>query len=292
METKKRALGIGLEQLFNNENLDLQSFEKHVYETTDKEEIIEVNISELRPNPYQPRKVFDKDALVELAKSIKEHGVFQPIIIKKSIKGYEIIAGERRVRASKMAGLDKVPAIIRNLNDEQMMEIALLENLQRENLSAIEEAKAYKSLIDNLHLTQEQLSEKVGKSRSHVTNILGLLRLPAEVQDMVANKKISMGHARVLSKLESDEKIIAMARDIAENKIPVREVETKSQESEKKVKINRKRIPSRSEFAHLEEVLKDRLDTKVKIKDSKLIISFENVADLNRILEIINLGDL
>ena len=292
METKKRALGIGLEQLFNNENLDLQSFEKHVYETTDKEEIIEVNISELRPNPYQPRKVFDKDALVELAKSIKEHGVFQPIIIKKSIKGYEIIAGERRVRASKMAGLDKVPAIIRNLNDEQMMEIALLENLQRENLSAIEEAKAYKSLIDNLHLTQEQLSEKVGKSRSHVTNILGLLRLPAEVQDMVANKKISMGHARALSKLESDEKIIAMARDIAENKIPVREVEAKSQESEKKVKINRKRIPSRSEFAHLEEVLKDRLDTKVKIKDSKLIISFENVADLNRILEIINLGEL
>ena len=292
METKKRALGIGLEQLFNNENLDLQSFEKRVYETTDKEEIIEVNISELRPNPYQPRKVFDKDALVELAKSIKEHGVFQPIIIKKSIKGYEIIAGERRVRASKMAGLDKVPAIIRNLNDEQMMEIALLENLQRENLSAIEEAKAYKSLIDNLHLTQEQLSEKVGKSRSHVTNILGLLRLPAEVQDMVANKKISMGHARALSKLESDEKIIEMARDIAENKIPVREVETKSQESEKKVKINRKRIPSRSEFAHLEEVLKDRLDTKVKIKDSKLIISFENVADLNRILEIINLGEL
>ena len=292
METKKRALGIGLEQLFNNENLDLQSFEKHVYETTDKEEIIEVNISELRPNPYQPRKVFDKDALVELAKSIKEHGVFQPIIIKKSIKGYEIIAGERRVRASKMAGLDKVPAIIRNLNDEQMMEIALLENLQRENLSAIEEAKAYKSLIDNLHLTQEQLSEKVGKSRSHVTNILGLLRLPEEVQDMVVNKKISMGHARVLSKLESDDKIIEMARDIAENKIPVREVETKSQESEKKVKINRKRIPSRSEFAHLEEVLKDRLDTKVKIKDSKLIISFENVADLNRILEIINLGEL
>ena len=292
METKKRALGIGLEQLFNNENLDLQSFEKHVYETTDKEEIIEVNISELRPNPYQPRKAFDKDALVELAKSIKEHGVFQPIIIKKSIKGYEIIAGERRVRASKMAGLDKVPAIIRNLNDEQMMEIALLENLQRENLSAIEEAKAYKSLIDNLHLTQEQLSEKVGKSRSHITNILGLLRLPAEVQDMVVTKKISMGHARALSKLESDEKIIEMARDIAENKIPVREVETKSQESEKKVKINRKRIPSRSEFAHLEEVLKDRLDTKVKIKDSKLIISFENVADLNRILEIINLGEL
>ena len=292
METKKRALGIGLEQLFNNENLDLQNFEKQVYETTDKEDIIEINISELRPNPYQPRKVFDKEALADLALSIKEHGVFQPIIIKKSIKGYEIIAGERRVRASKLAGLDKVPAIIRNLNDEQMMEIALLENLQRENLSAIEEAKAYKSMIDNLHLTQEQLSAKVGKSRSHVTNILGLLRLPNEVQDMVVAKKLSMGHARVLSKLESDDKIIEMAHEIVDKKIPVRNLEEKSQETEKKVKNVRRRIPSRSEFTHIEEALKDKLDTKVKIKDNKIQISFTNVADLNRILEIINLGDM
>lgn len=292
METKKRALGIGLEQLFNNENLDLQSFEKHVYETTNKEEIIEVSISELRPNPYQPRKAFDRNALMELSESIKEHGVFQPIIIKKSIKGYEIIAGERRVRASKLAGLDKVPAIIRNLNDEQMMEIALLENLQRENLSAIEEAKAYKSMIDNLHLTQEELSRKVGKSRSHITNILGLLRLPSEVQDMVVNKKISMGHARVLSKLESDDKIIEMAHEIVENKLPVRSVEEKSQDKEKKVKVSKTKIPSRSEFAHLEETLKEKLDAKVKIKDKKMIISFENVADLNRILEILNIGEV
>ena len=292
METKKRALGIGLEQLFNNENLDLQSFEKHVYETTNKEEIIEVSISELRPNPYQPRKAFDRNALMELSESIKEHGVFQPIIIKKSIKGYEIIAGERRVRASKLAGLDKVPAIIRNLNDEQMMEIALLENLQRENLSAIEEAKAYKSMIDNLHLTQEELSRKVGKSRSHITNILGLLRLPSEVQEMVVNKQISMGHARVLSKLESDDKIIEMAHEIVENKLPVRSVEEKSQDKEKKVKVTKTKIPSRSEFAHLEETLKEKLDAKVKIKDKKMIISLENVADLNRILEILNIGEV
>ena len=136
METKKRALGRGLEQLFNNENLDLNSFEKTVYETATNEEIIDINLSDLRANPYQPRKVFNDEALNDLAESIKEHGVFQPIIVKKSIKGYEIIAGERRVRASKLAGLEKIPAIIRNLNDEQMMEIALLENLQRENLSA------------------------------------------------------------------------------------------------------------------------------------------------------------
>ena len=137
METKKRALGKGLEQLFNNENLDLESFEKTVYETASKEEIIDIDLSELRVNPYQPRKIFNDEALSDLAESIKEHGVFQPIIVKKSIKGYEIIAGERRVRASKLAGLTKIPAIIRNLNDEQMMEIALLENLQRENLISI-----------------------------------------------------------------------------------------------------------------------------------------------------------
>ena len=290
METKKRALGIGLEQLFNNENLDLQSFEQHVYETTNKEEIIEVAIKDLRPNPYQPRKVFNEEALKDLASSIKEHGVFQPIIIKKSIKGYEIIAGERRVRASKLAGLDKIPAIVRNLNDEQMMEIALLENLQRENLSAIEEAKAYKSMLDNLHLTQEQLSLKVGKSRSHVTNILGLLRLPSEVQDMVVNKKISMGHARVLSKLENDDKIISMAHEIVDKKLPVRNVEDLSSNSEKKVKNIRHRQVEKNEYAHVEEMLKEKLDTKVKIKDNKIEISFTNVADLNRILEMINMG--
>lgn len=290
METKKRALGIGLEQLFNNENLDLQSFEQRVYETTNKEEIIEVAIKDLRPNPYQPRKVFNEEALTDLASSIKEHGVFQPIIIKKSIKGYEIIAGERRVRASKLAGLDKIPAIVRNLNDEQMMEIALLENLQRENLSAIEEAKAYKSMLDNLHLTQEQLSLKVGKSRSHVTNILGLLRLPSEVQDMVVNKKISMGHARVLSKLENDDKIISMAHEIVDKKLPVRNVEDLSSNSEKKVKNIRHRQVEKNEYAHVEEMLKEKLDTKVKIKDNKIEISFTNVADLNRILEMINMG--
>ena len=231
METKKRALGKGLEQLFNSENLDIDSFEKAVYETATNEEIIDVNIDELRVNPYQPRKVFNDEALSDLAESIKEHGVFQPIIVKKSIKGYEIIAGERRVRASKLAGLTKIPAIIRNLNDEQMMEIALLENLQRENLSAIEEAIAYKSMIDKLSLTQDELSKKVGKSRSHITNILGLLRLPNEVQEMVANNQISMGHARVLSKLEDNQKIIDMAREIVNKKIPVRELE---QETEKK----------------------------------------------------------
>ena len=291
METKKRALGRGLEELFNNENLDLDSMERQIYETASKEEIIEIDISELRPNPYQPRKIFKDEALQELAASIKEHGVFQPIIVKKSIKGYEIIAGERRFRASKLAGLTKIPAIVRAFTDEQMMEIALLENLQRENLNAIEEATAYKSMIDKLFLTQDELAKKVGKSRSHITNILGLLRLPIEVQKMVAEEKISMGHARVLSKLESDEKIIEMANQILESKMPVRDLEaiTSNNQVEKKNKIVRR--STNNEFKYVEDLFREKLDTKVKIKEHKIEISFNNVADLNRILEVLDIKE-
>ncbi len=292
METKKRALGRGLEELFNSDNLDLERMESQIYESATKEEIVEIPISELRVNPYQPRKYFNDEALAELAASIKEHGVFQPIIVKQSIKGYEIVAGERRFRASKMAGLEKIPAIIRAFTDEQMMEIALLENLQRENLSAIEEAIAYKNMIEQLSLTQDELARKVGKSRSHITNILGLLRLPKEVQQMVAEDKISMGHARVLSKLESDEKIIEMAHQIIDSKLPVRELEemTSTPSVEKKVKIVRKSSSS-SEYKYVEDMLRDKLDTKVKIKERKIEISFSNVADLNRILEILDVKE-
>ena len=291
MESKKRALGRGLEQLFNTENLDLNSFEKDVYDTVKKEEIVNIKLDELRPNPYQPRKKFDDNALNDLCESIKEHGIFQPIIVKKSIKGYEIIAGERRVRASKLAGLTEIPAIIRNLNDEQMMEIALLENLQRENLNSIEEAIAYESMIKKLNLTQDELSKKVGKSRSHVTNILGLLRLPKEVQNMISNNQISMGHARVLSKLEDDSKIIELANEIVHKKIPVRDLETESNKIDRKVKIKRKEQVTDNNYKYVEEMLRDKLDTKVKIKDKKIQISFTNVADLNRILEVLNVRE-
>ncbi|NLM62971.1 MAG: ParB/RepB/Spo0J family partition protein [Mollicutes bacterium] len=295
MENKKRALGMGLEQLFNSENLDLASIEKRIYETSNSEEIVNLKLSELRPNPYQPRKTFDEGSIDELASSIKEHGVIQPIIVKKSIKGYEIIAGERRFRASKKLGLETIPAIIRDFTDEQMMEIALLENLQRENLNAIEEAIAYQSMIDKLNLTHEQLAKKVGKSRSHITNMLGLLRLPKEVQDMITKKEISMGHARVLSKLEDEKQIIETAQKIVEENIPVRELEEKtdSKEFEKRVKIKRKtNISEKNEdYKYVEELLCEKLDTKVKIKDNKIIIKFNNVADLNRILEIFNIKE-
>ncbi|MBR3523202.1 MAG: ParB/RepB/Spo0J family partition protein [Bacilli bacterium] len=291
MENKKRALGRGLEQLFDNESIDLNSFEQSVYESINKEEIVDVDVNELRPNPYQPRRVFDDEALDDLTASIREHGIFQPIIVKRSIKGYEIIAGERRVRAAKKAGLDKVPAIIRDLDDGQMMEIALLENLQRENLNAIEEALAYKAMLEKFAITQDELSEKVGKSRSHVTNTLGLLRLPAEVQEMVANNSLSMGHARVLSKLEDNDKIIALAHEIVDNKLPVRDIERKATVEEKKVKINKPVKERDKEYIYAEELLREKLDTRVRIQDNKIVISFTNTADLNRILDTINLGD-
>lgn len=294
METKKRALGRGLEQLFNSENLDFESFEQQIYDTATNEEIFEVSLSELRPNPYQPRKVFDEKALQELADSIKKNGVIQPIIIKKSIKGYEIIAGERRYRASKLAGLETIPAIIRDFTDEQMIEIAVLENLQRENLNAIEEALAYQNMIEKLHITQDDLSNRVSKSRSHITNIIGLLRLPREVQKMIADNELTMGHARALSKLEDNDKIIELAQQIVENKLPVRDVEQTiaTNNFEKKNKINRKPKEINRDYQYVEELLRDKLDTKVKVKDKSLEISFNNVADLNRILEILHVkGD-
>lgn len=293
MENRKRALGRGLEELFNTETLDLEGIEKKIYETASSEEIVEIPLDDLRPNPYQPRKRFDDEALKELSESIRNHGVFQPIIVKKSIKGYEIIAGERRCRASRLAGRDTIPAIIRSFTDEQMMEIALLENLQRENLSAIEEAIAYKAMLDKLNLTQDELARKVGKSRSHITNIIGLLRLPKEIQQMIIKEEITMGHARVISKLESEEEMLRLATQIVDQKLPVREVESISNNPEmlKKVKMERKNRNSSSEYKYVEDIFREKLDTKVRIKEKRIEISFNNINDLNRILEILNIKE-
>lgn len=292
MENKKRALGRGLEDLFNSENIDYSTVEQKIYESATNEEIVEINLNELRPNPYQPRKVFDEEALNELASSIKEHGVFQPIIVKKSIKGYDIIAGERRFRASKMAGLEKIPAIVREFTDDQMMEIALLENLQRENLSAIEEATAYKSMIEHLNLTQDELAKRVGKSRSHVTNIIGLLRLPKVVQEMISDNRITMGHARALSKLNDDDQIIELANKIVDDKLVVRDIEniTGNENVAKKVKVNR--TPVVSQYKYVEDILRDKFDAKVSVKSKKIEIAYNGAADLNRILEILNVKDI
>lgn len=285
---RRKALGRGLEELFNNEPISYETIEERIIDTTPREEIKEIPISELRSNPYQPRKNFDEQALQELASSIKEHGVFQPIIAKKSIKGYEIIAGERRVKASELAGKNTVPAIIRDFSDSEMMEIALLENLQREDLNAVEEAIAYRKLIEELSITQEELAKRLGKSRSHITNMLGILSLPEEVKDMIMDEKITMSHARVLSKMKDTDKIKELAQRIAMENLSVRQVENISIDSlyEKKKKIKRRENPV-NEYQIIEEELAEKLGTKVKIKNNKVEISFVNNSDLNRLLEMI-----
>jgi ParB family transcriptional regulator, chromosome partitioning protein len=289
MEIKRRALGRGLEELFTAETLDFDQIEKKIVEATPKEEITEVDLKDLRSNPYQPRKLFDESALEELALSIKEHGVFQPIIVKKSIKGYEIIAGERRVKASIKAGLTTIPAIIRQFSDEEMMEIALLENLQRENLSAIEEAEAYKKLIAALAITQEQLAKRLGKSRPHITNMLGLLRLPESVQNMMLHNEISMGHARVLSKLENIEQIEFLIEKIKKDSLSVRQLEELAEENiyKRKTPIQKRKSENNKEYGYVEEILNDKFGTKVKITEKKIEIYFVSNQDLNRILDII-----
>jgi len=288
METKRKALGRGLEELFNSESLELEKIESRIIEDASKDEIVEINLSELRSNPYQPRKIFDEEALQELSDSIKVYGVFQPIIVKKSIKGYDIIAGERRVKASIMAGLTTIPAIIRDFSDEQMMQIALLENLQRENLTAIEEATAYKDIISALQITQDELAKKIGKSRSHITNMLGLLRLPNEVQDMVLKNQISMGHARVLSKLENTDEIIALANKVVRENLSVRELEN-SATSDYKRNVEIKRRKENIEYKYIENALEDKLGTKVKISNGKISINYTSENDLNRIIDLFEL---
>ena len=286
---KRRALGKGLEELFNNEVINYSSVEEQIVNETPKDDIVMIDLNELRANPYQPRKVFNEESLKELADSIREHGVFQPIIVKKSIKGYEIIAGERRVRASKMAGLKEIPAIIRDFNDTQMMEIALLENLQREDLSAIEEANAYKKLQDTLVVTQEELAKRLGKSRSHITNMLGLLTLPESIQKDITDKKITMGHARILSKLEDKVQQKVLEERIIDEGISVRELENLTQEPAVKKNNPQKRKETLVEYAYVQEELSDKLGTKVVVKKNKLEISYANANDLNRILELLNI---
>lgn len=289
MEQKKKALGKGLEELFSSEVLDFDTFESNIMENTSSDEVREIPVNEVRPNPYQPRKTFNEDALNELAESIKNYGVFQPIIVKKSIKGYDLIAGERRLRASRIAGMEKIPAIVKEFNDEQMREISLLENIQRENLTAIELAWAYKGIIDNLDITQEDLAKKIGKSRSHITNTLGLLNLPDEVQKKILDGEISMGHARVLSKMDDEEEVTSLADKVIKNNITVHDLEeiSKKEEIKKRMPITRRKIDT--DYFHIENELRDILGTKVKVDNKKVCIYFENVNDLNRILDIMNI---
>ncbi|MBR2139060.1 MAG: ParB/RepB/Spo0J family partition protein [Bacilli bacterium] len=288
---KRKALGKGLEQLFSNESLYVNPLSniEEIVENTPEEDIIEVKISELRSNPYQPRKTFDQEKLVELANSIKEFGVLEPIIVTKSIKGYEIVAGERRTKACALVGIETIPAIVKEFSDEEMMQIALLENIQRENLTAIEEAEAYSNLIKALNVSQEELAAKIGKSRSYVTNMLGLLRLPENVKNDILYGFISMGHAKVLSKLEDEKLINELATRVKEEKLSVRNLEEIASNPQFKRKNTIVRVKEPNQFGYVEEAMTDKIGNRVKIKNKKIIIPFNSEKDLERVLNILNI---
>ena len=288
METKKKALGKGLEELFSNASFTFDNFEDEIVRE-EKNNSIEIPLEEIRSNPYQPRKTFNDDSLRELADSIKEYGVVEPIIVKKSVKGYEIVAGERRTKAALLAGLKTIPAIVKEFTDSDMMEIALLENIQREDLNPIDEAESIANIINVKGYTQEDFARRFGKSRSYITNLLGLLKLPKVVQNKVKNGNISMSHARSLSKLDDENRIVELANKIEKEGLNVREIEKLL--SKKQVV---KPVVQNNPTIHIyEDAISEATGSKVKITNKKIEISYDSMTDLNRIMEIlhIEIGD-
>ncbi|MBA2939386.1 ParB/RepB/Spo0J family partition protein [Paenibacillus sp. CGMCC 1.16610] len=279
-----KGLGKGLDALITSLHID------------ESDKVIQIPLAQLRANPYQPRKHFNEDSIKELADSIREHGVIQPIIVRKVLKGYEIIAGERRFRASQVTGIATIPAVERNFTDQQVMEIALIENVQREDLNAMEIAFAYQGIIDQFSLTQEELSAKVGKSRSHIANFLRLLQLPESIKQYVSRGTLSMGHARAIVGVKDDK----VKKELAENTISkqwsVRELEeavkmleeSPGQEKEKTKQKEKNRDPY---INQAEDQLRDIYRTTVKIKNQqdkgKIELLYYSKDDLNRLLELL-----
>lgn len=286
-DLKKRGLGRGLEALFEDAPKT---------ENNQGEEIHEIVLEEIRPNPYQPRKTFDDKSLRELSVSIKENGVFQPIILRKSLNGYEIIAGERRFRASKLAKKKTIPAIIRDFDEAQMMEVAVLENLQREDLTPLEEAQAYDTLQKNLGLTQEEVSKRLGKSRPYIANYLRLLTLPQKTKRMLQHGQLSMGQARTLLGLKNKDGIDKLAKRVINEGITVRQLEALVNKLNEKNKVTKKKEIRKSAFiVASESQLKDKFGTGVNITENKkgkghLSINFGSTQELNRILDLLGVN--
>lgn len=249
--------------------------------------IQEIEIAKVVPNPFQPRKVFNQEALQELANSIKEHGVIQPIVVTQTREGYELVVGERRFRASQLAGLQKIPAIVKQtLQDQTKLEVALIENIQRQELNAIEEAQAFQRLIDKFNLTQEQVAQKVGKSRPSVANTLRLLNLPAEIQRAIVEGKISEGHGRAILSLPDIEKQLLMYKQVLEQGLNVRQVEAKVRELVQRRKMDA--VMPDPKLIAIESELRGKLGTQVKIqrqgRGGKITIEFFSDEDLNEII--------
>ncbi|MFT9372026.1 ParB/RepB/Spo0J family partition protein [Liquorilactobacillus hordei] len=285
-----KGLGRGIEALFQ----DLEQVDDG------KEVVTELALDDIRPNPYQPRKIFDEEALSELSVSIKKSGVFQPIIVRKSsVKGYEIISGERRFRASKLAEKKSIPAIIREIDEASMMEIAILENLQREDLTPLEEAQAYNTLMGKLQLTQAQVSERLGKSRPYIANYLRLLGLPKEVKDMLQQEELSMGQARTLLALKDKKQVIPVAKKTVVDNLTVRQLEqlvAKMNGDDKKTAKKIKKDPNAVYYEQSENALREKFGTKVAVKTSsrqgkgKIEIDYLSTSDFNRIMDILGIN--
>jgi ParB family chromosome partitioning protein len=270
---KMTGLGRGLDALIDTSHVD----------TNGGSSISEIELDKIIANPDQPRRTFDEEALQELADSIREHGVISPITLRDNGDGtYMIIAGERRFRASKMAGLERIPAYIRTAKDEQVMEWALIENIQREDLDAIEIALAYQRLMDDYNLTQERMSERVGKKRTTVANYLRLLKLPAEIQVGIKEKKIDMGHARAILATPSAERQLALYQRILREGLSVRKVEALAQEQKQEKKPAKHANDAR--YEDIQRELSERLGMKVKLQEGRLTIAFQSEHELEQLI--------
>ncbi|MCM6796193.1 ParB/RepB/Spo0J family partition protein [Levilactobacillus brevis] len=287
---KEKSLGRGIDALFAENGVD-----------TAEENVVDLTLADIRPNPYQPRQKFDQKGLNDLAASIEKTGVFQPIIVRqpdKTLERYEILAGERRFRASKLAGKATIPGIVRDITEEQMMEIAVLENLQREDLTPLEEAEAYDTLMTKLTLTQAQVSERLGKSRPYIANYLRLLGLPKAVKDMLQHNELSMGQARTLLSLKDKTKLVALAKRAVEQGMTVRALEAEvSKLNGAAKKLAKKPAKKKSPFLRsTENQLQERFGTQVSINESqgkdqqgRIEIEYLSNDDLNRILDLLDI---
>ena len=282
----KKGLGSGLSHLIE-QNMSANN----------QREVFDVSVGKIKPNPYQPRKKFDQKALEELSASIKENGLFQPILLRETLVGYEIISGERRYRASKLAGLKTIPAIIYDYTDQQMMEVALVENIQREDLSIVEEARCYQSLIDNLGYTQEQLANKVGKSRSHVANIIRLLKLDGDILESVDKGLLSMGHVKVLITIDDKKRQHQIVDQIISQNLNVRQTEelANSAKGKSTIKVKQRRANETVKSARnkrIETIVREKLGVQVIVtgeKKGSIEFKYNSSDELENLLEQLNL---
>lgn len=288
-----RGLGKGLDALIPGGNTKKTAAAPEKPKTTEKKDETVVKITEIEPNREQPRKKFDEDALLELAESIRQFGVIQPLVVQKQEDYYEIIAGERRWRAAKLAGLKEVPVVIKNYSDQERMEIALIENIQREDLNPIEEAAAFKRLLEEYHLKQDEVAERVSKSRTTVTNSMRLLKLDERVQQMVIEDMLTTGHARALLSTEDKELQYNLANKIFDEKLSVRQTEEMMQKLQKKnaEKKQPEALPNSFLYEEIEEKIKNILGTKVTVNHKrnnkgKIEIEYYSNEELERILEL------